>query len=252
MKACCDLCRRDSTLPFKADCGHVFCLKCLRILLPQFIQGCPGAASFRLTCNGVAPPSSSGSSTVPNNITFPLLPRLTAPLNQLYVQNGEIGLASYWFDSNLKKSYILYDPNVCPWFLDDGSQPPARKFFEDPSYDPASRTFTATVTWSPVTFRSDCRWMYQVVFSEDFVRIVGGEIRAINQLGGEEFHRYGITRNEQLNYHIALGMAAMPRLIGIVMLLTMCSGLDIPRIRRRSSFRLLSKDLIVLLRSYLF
>ena len=64
--------------------------------------------------------------------------------------------------------------------MDDGSKPPANKYFEDCSYNEASRTFIGVIRWSEVTFGGDSRWEYRLVFSEDFQTIESGEVRSFD------------------------------------------------------------------------
>lgn len=63
----------------------------------------------------------------------------------------------------------------------------------DGSVSIIARTFRGVVNWSPVAFHGDSRWVYRIVFSEDFTAIAGGEVTAYN--GQEEetrdVHVYG-------------------------------------------------------------
>jgi len=108
---------------------------------------------------------------------------------QVYIQGGALGVASYHFDDCSEEScapaYISYASAPEGWRLDGGSEggtdaprPPSRKAFIDASYDRASRTFRGTVLWPPPgTFAGDARWEYEMVFSEDFTTIAGGQVR---------------------------------------------------------------------------
>ena len=58
--------------------------------------------------------------------------------------------------------------------MDDGSSPPAKKHFEDWTYDAGTRTFTGDITWAPVCFGGYNRWEYIMVFDEDFTKIESG------------------------------------------------------------------------------
>lgn len=95
-----------------------------------------------------------------------------------FVQGDCIGLASYHFVS-ATKAYICYNAAPRSWVLDDGSKPPAQKYFEDAAYNPHTRTFAGKIVWSPVTFGSCARWDYLIVFSPDFRRIAGSCAHAV-------------------------------------------------------------------------
>merc|ERR1712150_406477 len=68
------------------------------------------------------------------------------------------------------------------WKLDDGSAPPAKKPFDNPTFDAATRTFRGTILWE-VLFHGDARWEYEMVFAEDFGSIVGGHMSAFGPNG---------------------------------------------------------------------
>lgn len=96
---------------------------------------------------------------------------------QAYVQSGMLGFASYHFVSEVE-AYISYESHhFADYTLDDGSKLPARKSFERISYDPAVRTFVGTISWAPAAWAGWERWEFEVIFSEDFTRISGGQIR---------------------------------------------------------------------------
>ena len=61
--------------------------------------------------------------------------------------------------------------------LDNGSQPPSKKYWTDTSFDEQTLTFRGVVDWDP-TFNGDAKWVYRIQFSEDFAGIIGGEIEA--------------------------------------------------------------------------
>ena len=79
--------------------------------------------------------------------------------------------------------YISYANAPTDWTLGDGSPPPDKKPFLNPTYDAATRTFTGNIEWAPSTFGGDARWEYQMVFSEDFSSICGGGVRSFNPSG---------------------------------------------------------------------
>jgi hypothetical protein len=165
----------------------------------------------------------------------------------MYVQGDSIGVASYWFDRNPSQSYIFYDPVACPrWFLDDGSMPPLRKYFEKASYDGRTRTFRGQIHWYPATFAGDSSWEYMIVFSDDFKRIAAGTI----QTRGVESRLMYYERD--LRYRLAVGVGAAPRVLtGAALLAMLCATL--PRIKSsaRSPLSAASVDLLRRLKDYL-
>jgi hypothetical protein len=183
------------------------------------------------------------AASAPNR--FPLFVPPRSPFQQLYIQAGSIGAASYWFDSNLSESYILYDPAVIGWRLDDGSLPPVKKYFENPSYDPSTRTFQGVIRWEPVAFNGDSRWEYRIVFSENFTIIESGEVVSHGET--EKTHAY----QRDLQYRIAIGPGTKFRLKEMVTMITImyCT---IPRVKRKTLLHLLPIDVLREVRKYLY
>lgn len=70
--------------------------------------------------------------------------------------------------------YISYSAAPPHWKLSDGTSPPARKFFKDCTWDPTTRTFTGTIDWSPLFFRTQL-WHYEMTFSPDLTCIYRGQ-----------------------------------------------------------------------------
>jgi len=100
---------------------------------------------------------------------------------QYHVMNE--GIASYHFDAE-DSCYISYSNAPSEWRLDDQSPPPCRKPFTNCMYDHGSRKFSATVMWDP-PFQGQACWTYEMVFAEDFSRIVGGVFRSSSAAGAE-------------------------------------------------------------------
>mmetsp|Transcript_26727 Transcript_26727/g.40548 ORF Transcript_26727/g.40548 Transcript_26727/m.40548 type:complete len:307 (+) Transcript_26727:3-923(+) len=92
----------------------------------------------------------------------------------VYVQRGGVGVASYHFESP-EVSYISYSAAPATWRRDDGSRPPAKKPFENASWDPDERVFRGEITWNP-PFHGDTHWTYEMNFAEDLETIVGGTV----------------------------------------------------------------------------
>ena len=166
----------------ETECGHSFCRGCILDLLKssprQGFAKCPYCRQvvsvFDVMCGGST-----------------LCERLNTIFGGVYVQGNTVGLASYHFEE--AGSYICYSSAPPFWRLDDGTPPPERKPFENSSYDPETRTFRGVVNWSPVAFHGDSRWVYRIVFSEDFMAIEGGEVTAYQTQQEESsgVHLYG-------------------------------------------------------------
>lgn len=75
-------------------------------------------------------------------------------------------------------AYISYSSAKCAsWRLDDGSQLPNEKYFENIEYDRKERRFRALIDWSPTSFCGDQLWEYDIVFDEAFTCVLKGEVR---------------------------------------------------------------------------
>lgn len=156
----------------KTSCNHYFCRDCIKrsILFPP-----PHSATVCPYCR--APTSLYTVKDVSSG-----LPLKSSDVNSIFgltfIQAGEVGVASYHFDS-LDDSYISYASCPPAWKLGDGSQPAARKPFTNTNYDAETRTFTGEIDWSPTTFGGDAQWQYTMVFDHGFNAIVQGHVVAI-------------------------------------------------------------------------
>lgn len=128
---------------------------------------------------------------------------------RVFVQEShDIGVASYHFERI--GCYISYANAPKEWRLDDGSAPPAKKFFSETEYHPETRTFIGVVEWEPAFF-GQVRWEYEMVFAEDFRSITDGCLRA-KSADTEERHRFGgslvyVAAREVISRNAALGGA---------------------------------------------
>lgn len=122
----------------------------------------------------------------------PLIKPFTTIYDSVYVQGHTEGLASYHFSE--EESYISYAAAPPIWRLDNGQPPPEKKLFENCSFNPETRTFTADVNWTPVAFHGDAKWVYRIVFSEDFMEIESGEVKAYDDHEQKKLpeHMYGL------------------------------------------------------------
>jgi len=94
------------------------------------------------------------------------------------------GAASFHFDAE-DDCYISYSNAPADWLLDDGSALPAKKVFSEARYDEATRILHAAVLWSP-HFNGQARCEYQMLFSTDLSRIVGGTMQAYGADGSRK------------------------------------------------------------------
>jgi len=136
-------------------------------------------------------------------------PALDTIWGQVYVQaGGGLGFASYHFHPG--ECYISYEranDNTFPK-LDDGSQPPAKKYFEEVAYDPGTRCFRGVIDWSPSSWQGDEKWVYNMVFSADLDSIVAGTVHAIpaNKAKQTKELRFGVN----LHYRLLRAAWIMP------------------------------------------
>lgn len=172
--------------PCRTRCNHVFCAACIQRAFPPETAGTTGACPL---CR--AQVSLYSTVDAQSGVTL-RVPPVPSPIGSGYLQRGEPGVASYHFlqsdepGGGLREAYIGYDRAPAAWTLDDGSKPPEKKVFQDPHYDPATRTFTGTVRWpAPATFAGDEVWQYTMVFSESFNVIASGSLRRFGPDGDE-------------------------------------------------------------------
>ena len=126
----------------------------------------------------------------------------TTIIDGVYIQGEEEGLASYHFPS-IESSYISYEsPNCSMWpTLEDGSRPPPRKYFINPSYNEETKTFKGDIDWSPTRWESEMLWRYTMIFSDDLLFIESGDMHAFdNNVNGNltEIIDFGIGK--ELDY----------------------------------------------------
>lgn len=128
----------------------------------------------------------SGAAVDSNGVDPQEMPAYSKALDlygKVYVQEEGRGFASYHFESP-SRCYISYAQAPADWTLSDGSRVPAEKQFDQAKYDPATRTFTGTISWTPLTFDGVSSWDYEMRFSQDLTRISGG--RVLSRPSGEK------------------------------------------------------------------
>jgi len=159
----------------QTECGHAFCSECVEEALDFGMRNCP-------LCRG-----RMSMYNVVNMRTKKALrlPEITTIWGATFIQNNELGLASYHFAEDGSAAWISYDPEVIPscWLLRNGKPPPARKYFVDFGYDVAKRTFRGIIDWSPTTFDGHVKWVYTMVLDESMNFIEDGGIKAYDANG---------------------------------------------------------------------
>eukprot|EP00929_Paragymnodinium_shiwhaense_P015660 TRINITY_DN123754_c0_g1_i1.p1 TRINITY_DN123754_c0_g1~~TRINITY_DN123754_c0_g1_i1.p1 ORF type:complete len:468 (+),score=51.70 TRINITY_DN123754_c0_g1_i1:81-1484(+) len=173
----CCVCLGEITELAKAPCGHTFCMDCILSVLevapPEWSGNCPLCRKHVSVYN------------LRNDEGDTLArPEVGSLYGSVFVQGGQVGLASYHFVSETE-SYISYEEAPSNWRLDDGTPPPGRKYFENSSWDPETLTFRGVVYWQP-KFHGDARWHYEVVFSEDFTGVVAGSVSSYSTIEAEK------------------------------------------------------------------
>jgi len=109
--------------------------------------------------------------------------RMARLWKKVYVQDGGIGFASYHFFGI--RSYISY--TNMRWKDDNGNPVPFVRIFEDIKFDPEQRIFEAVINWTPVTVNNgDYKWIYKMIFSEDYSIIIDGTCIVMNRSGTSE------------------------------------------------------------------
>ena len=176
----CAVCLSNFSRKCITPCNHEFCKDCII----QSIQ-----YSFRNRNRTACPLCRTDINIHSIKINgVPLIERQAKTIfGSVYVQGFTLGLASYHFDSE-GDCYISYcSPKCSIWPpLDDGSRPPAKKLFENMSFDLERRTFEGDIIWAPNSWRGDKRWKYQMEFSENFDTICGGFVQRYDELDSTE------------------------------------------------------------------
>lgn len=102
------------------------------------------------------------------------VPDVSSLYGCIFIQMGQLGLASYHFESE-DNCYISYATVPDSWTLDDGSKVPEKKPWVDKSFDAATFTFRGGIDWDPA-FNRDSRWDYTIHFTENFSGVIGGRV----------------------------------------------------------------------------
>merc|ERR1712226_141049 len=98
-------------------------------------------------------------------------------LGSVYIQSLGLGAASYHIGNKASESYISYENAPSSWKRKDGSKPPAKKYFDNATYDTEKKTFKGTINWGQNTMSGFAKWEYEIIFSEDFETVKGGTVK---------------------------------------------------------------------------
>lgn len=114
--------------------------------------------------------------------------RMSRLWGKVYVQGGTVGVASYHFFGT--RSYISY--SNMNWRDDNSVTFPLVKTFEGIKFDPDQRIFEAVINWTPVTVNNGVyKWIYKMIFSEDYSKIIDGTCISVNRSGVNETMKFG-------------------------------------------------------------
>jgi len=172
----CSICLGVLDQPCATPCGHTFCRRCVVDMLASGQGTWYGACPLCREPLNIYDVRDVGSGRALAS------PPVSTIFGSIFVQASGLGVASYHFDTK-EDCYISYAEAPRSWRLDDGTSPPAKKPFEDPSWDPSTRTFRGNISWDP-PFNGARRWEYEIVFACDFSAIVGG--RVVQDGGGRD------------------------------------------------------------------
>ena len=110
-----------------------------------------------------------------NNAKIYVGTKLTTIFGQTYVLEGSIiEIFSFHFEEKVQGSatqngsYISFATANIALKLEDGSDLPVRKYFMNPVYTTADRSFKGTISWGDNTFHGEASWDFIMVFSKDF------------------------------------------------------------------------------------
>lgn len=74
---------------------------------------------------------------------------------------------------------------------DENTLPPVKKYFEDWTFEPVTRTFKGVHTWFPLTFNQNKACEYTMVFDEKFSEILRGFVKIFKNTGKKVKAYYG-------------------------------------------------------------
>ncbi|MDG2277783.1 MAG: hypothetical protein P8L31_07455 [Pseudomonadales bacterium] len=106
-------------------------------------------------------------------------------IGAIFVQEGGEGLASYHFDA---EDYIYISYEGFDLELDNGRTGPDLKPFVSTSFELDNRSFLATIDWSDpedTTVNGAERWVYEMIFDEEYQIIEGGSVILYDSRGDE-------------------------------------------------------------------
>ena len=65
----------------------------------------------------------------------------------------------------------------------DGTKPPDKKYFDNPVYNSDTKVFKGDINWGENTFGDAAKWEYEMVFSNDFMKIESGYVKSYDTSG---------------------------------------------------------------------
>ena len=104
-------------------------------------------------------------------------------VNQYFKPKERLGKAQYYFSEGQNSSFIdesSFGHGNLLSRLSDGTLFPNKLEFKNQTFDEKTRTWNATLDFSDfgknVTYRDSKRWVYNVVFSENYTNIIDGTV----------------------------------------------------------------------------
>ena len=118
-------------------------------------------------------------------------------MGHVYAQNRKVGQASFHFE---ERPYISFANMPDSIKLDNDSKVPQQNYLESQKYFSETRTFNASVKWSP-SFEGASLWEFTLVFSEDCSIIESGQ-KVSKDSSGQVISTDKFGLNEKLFYQV--------------------------------------------------
>ena len=143
----CAVCLGELVRPCRTACGHSYCAECLRSTFksrrPWNRGRCPLCRAAVSLYDTVAADGGAPLAT----------PAVATIFGSAFLQNGRPGVAAYHFERPRRLLHLLWLPRPTRGASTASEKLPARKPFEAPRWDAATRTFVGAIDWSAAPLR---------------------------------------------------------------------------------------------------